>query len=211
MATGLQHDAILAADAPASAELSGLPQIIQGLSGILFKISAIALLVGSLVLTFGVVMGHLLGQALVWQDEVTIFLIAGAIFLSTAFVQSQRGHVGIEVLAAILPPRVDRARHSIVDAVVLSFVLFFGWKSGELLAEAWHEGQVSHSAWGPPLWIPYALLTLGMAVLTLQVALQVAQRSLLVFGIVLVAVLAFIFWERAPTPLLSGVPQPIVG
>src|SRR5262245_23903049 len=211
MAADLQHDAILAAEAPGAPSVPGLPGVIRALGETLFRISALMILVGGLVLTFGVVTGHILGQALVWQDEVTIFLVAGAIFLSAAFVQSQRGHVGIEVLASVLPPGINRARHLIVDAVVLAFTVFFAWKARGLLWEAWSEEQISHSAWGPPLWIPYALLTLGMAVLAVQVALQVGERSLLTLGTVLIAVLAFILWQRPPAPLLTGIPQPVIG
>ena len=35
------------------------------------------------------------------------------------------------------------------------------------------EGQRSPSAWAPPLWIPYLLMTLGMLFLTLQLLLQI--------------------------------------
>jgi hypothetical protein len=50
-------------------------------------------------MTVGVTIGHLTGRALEWQDEVTIFLVLGAIFLSAA--------AGIEVLPAILPRRLE--------------------------------------------------------------------------------------------------------
>ena len=32
-------------------------------------------------------------------------------------------------------------------------------RSWTLLHEAWVDGQTSPSAWGPPLWIPYSLMT----------------------------------------------------
>jgi tripartite ATP-independent transporter DctM subunit len=211
MATGLQHDAILATEAAAAPPSVGLKGALRSVNEALFTLSALSLVAASLVLTVGVVIGHILGQALVWQDEVTIFLVAGAIFLSAAMVQSTRGHIGIEVFAAVLPPRANFARHNVVDAISFAFLTFFAWKSAGLLYEALNEGQTSHSAWGPPLWIPYSLLTVGMALLALQAAWQVAESSLLTFGIGLVAVLAFLLWQRPPAPLLTGVPQPVIG
>ena len=48
---------------------------------------------------------------------------------------------------------------------------------GELvmLHEAWTEGQTTPSAWGPPLWIPYLCMSVGMALLAVQQALQVVK------------------------------------
>jgi C4-dicarboxylate transporter DctM subunit len=171
MAVGLEHDAILASETPAiSVKPGGIAGIVDTVNEAAFTLSAIALLTAAAVLTFGVTVGHTLGTALAWQDEVTIFLIAGAVFLSAAAVQARRGHIGIEVLDHILPPRVNGARRAIVDGVVLVFCLLFAWEAGGLLHEALLEGQTSHSAWGPPLWIPYLVLTIGMTMLAVQVA-----------------------------------------
>ncbi len=66
-------------------------------------VGMIALLVASLVLTYSVVSRYLFKAATDWQDEAAVFCIVGAIFLCGAFVQSQRGHVGIEAIASMLP------------------------------------------------------------------------------------------------------------
>ena len=95
--------------------------------------------------------------------------------LTAAFVQERRGHVGIEALAEILPAGVNRVRRLFVDVASLAFVAFFSWKSWTLLHEAWVDGQVTSSTWGPPLWIPYSLMASGMTLLALQIALQLAR------------------------------------
>ena len=212
MAVGLEHDAILASETPAiSVKPGGIAGIVDTVNEAAFTLSAIALLAAAAVLTFGVVVGHTLGTALAWQDEVTIFLIAGAVFLSAAAVQARRGHIGIEVLDHILPPRVNGARRAVVDGVVLVFCLLFAWEAGGLLNEAVQEGQTSHSAWGPPLWIPYLVLTIGMTMLAVQVALQVGQRSWIALGIVFLAVAAFVIWQRPVRPIITGLPQWQIG
>ena len=33
-----------------------------------------------------------------WQDEASVFMLVGATFFCTAYVQSYRGHIGIEAL-----------------------------------------------------------------------------------------------------------------
>ncbi len=134
----------------------------------------LALLVAAGVLTSSVVTRYWLHASTDWQDETAVFCLVGATFLCGAWVQSQRGHVGIEAVAGLLSPRVDRLRRVAVDALCTAFCAFFAWKSWTLCHEAWAEGQTTSSSWAPPLWIPYALMAAGMTLLTLQLALQLA-------------------------------------
>lgn len=211
MSGATQHDAILAVEASDPiGGAKGLPRLIATVNAVAFRISALALVAAALVLTFGVVVGHVTKQSVLWQDEVTIFLIAGAIFLSAASVQAARGHIGIDFLDHWLPAAAG-TRRKLVDAVVFGFCLLFAAKTGLLLHEAVVDGQTSHSAWGPPLWIPYSILMVGMTLLAVQVGLQVAERSLPTCGLVVLVMLAFILWERPPAPLVTGLPQWSIG
>ncbi len=128
-----------------------------------------------LVLTHSVVVRYLLKEPTEWQDEMAVFLIIGATFLSAAGVQAKRGHVAIEALTGLLPPAANRIRLLLADVISLAFCLFFAWKSWSLDHEAWTDGQISQSTWGPPLWIPYTLMAAGMSLLCLQFALQIAE------------------------------------
>ncbi len=140
----------------------------------MLRLSMLALVLTSLVLTYSVVTRYLFKVATDWQDEASVFMLVGAIFVCTAYVQSQRGHVGIEALTAILPARVNRARMLLVDIASTLFCGFFTWKSWTLFYEAWSEGQTTSSSFAPPLWIPYSLMAIGMSLLTLQLLLQSA-------------------------------------
>jgi TRAP-type C4-dicarboxylate transport system permease small subunit len=108
-----------------------------------------------------------------WQDELSVFLIVGAVFMSAASIQARRGHIGIEAIVGLLSPQVNHWRQLAVDVVSFLFCAFFSWKSWLLLDEAWTENFHSESTWGPPLWIPYSLMTVGMTLLSLQILLQV--------------------------------------
>ena len=139
-------------------------------------LSAVALLVASCVLTYSVVLRYFSPQPTDWQDEFSVFLLIGVTFMAAAWVQSQRGHIGIEAVAHLLPPSIDRLRLRVVDAASALFCAFFAWKSWTLLHEAWADGYVSSSSWAPPLWIPYLTMALGMSLLTLQILLQLVRR-----------------------------------
>jgi len=136
----------------------------------------LALLVASIVLTSSVVSRYLMKASTDWQDEAAVFCLVGATFLCGAFVQSMRGHVGIEAVAGLLPNALNRLRLMLVDLLSVLFCTFFAWKSWSLFHEAWVEGQTTSSSWAPPLWIPYALMAAGMSLLALQILVQLTAR-----------------------------------
>ena len=136
----------------------------------------LALLAAAFVLTHSVVTRYFLRASTDWQDEAAVFCLVGATFLCGAFVQSLRGHVGIEAVASVLPPAANRWRLCATDLLSLAFCTFFAWKSWTLLHEAWKDGQTTSSSWAPPLWIPYGLMAVGMSLLVLQLLLQIARH-----------------------------------
>lgn len=136
-------------------------------------VSGIAIGVAGCVLTWEATARYLFKIPSDWQDELSIFLLVGATFLSAAWVQERRGHVGIQALGAVLPPSADRIRRYASDIVTLVFCAFFCWKTWSLLIEAVKDSQISGSAWGAPLWIPYGCMAVGMTLLALEVLVQV--------------------------------------
>ena len=155
--------------------LGHLDRAMKGINRVIMLLGGLALVGACLVLSYSVVVRYALHEPTDWQDEMAVFLIVGATFFSAAAVQAKRGHVAIEALSGLLSPRVNRARLLMADIISVVFVTFFAWKSWTLLHEAWVDGQVSQSSWGPPLWIPYALMAVGMSFLGLQFLLQIVE------------------------------------
>jgi TRAP-type C4-dicarboxylate transport system permease small subunit len=138
------------------------------------RAGAIALLAASAILTYSVVARNAFKIATDWQDEAAVFCIVGAVFTASAYVQSLRGHIGIELLAHFLSPRANRVRAILVDVGSFLFCAFFAWKSWTLWHEAYVDKQTTTSAWAPALWIPYGLMAFGISLLAVQIALQIA-------------------------------------
>lgn len=162
---------------PSEPELTGLlglaSRLIGTINTVVMAMGGMALIAACLVLTYSVIVRYALKIPTDWQDETAIFLLVGATFLSGAAVQARRGHVGIEALSSLLPEKIEQLRQIITDILSALFCAFFTWKSVTLLHEALVDDQHSSSTWGPPLWIPYGLMTIGMALLTVQIVLQV--------------------------------------
>jgi len=170
------HSAGPGVDPDTPAWLRPLAMALRRLNQLLVWGGMLALLVASTVLTYSVFARHVMKASTDWQDEAAVFCIVGATFLCCAYVQSLRGHVGIEALASWLPPAFNRLRLVLVDALSVAFCTFFAWKSWTLFHEAWAEGQTTSSTWAPPLWIPYALMAAGMTLLSVQLAVQLCTR-----------------------------------
>jgi TRAP-type C4-dicarboxylate transport system permease small subunit len=146
------------------------------INSVMAALGMCALVAASLVLTHSVVTRYWLGYATDWQDTVAVFCIIGAVFLSSAHVQSVGGHIAIEALAEVLPPWIDRIRRLIVLWCSFAFCGFFTWKSWSLTEEAWLEGYRLAASFSPPLVIPYLMMSVGMTLLTLQIFLQAIAR-----------------------------------
>ena len=176
MSHGVDLGAAAAADGPAPAHplLAPLDLLLARLNRLIMLAASVALIAASVILSYSVVTRYLFHMPTYWQDEASVFLLVGATFLSSAHVQSRRGHVAIEAITGLLPAGVNRMRLILVDLASFLFCAFFTWKSWALLHEAWVDGQVSSSTWAPPLWIPYAVMTIGMGLLTLQLFAQIA-------------------------------------
>jgi TRAP-type C4-dicarboxylate transport system permease small subunit len=142
-------------------------------NNIIVVIAAIALIAACVILSYSVLGRALFHSPNYWQDEAAVFLLVGATFMTSAYVQQQRGHIGIEAFVGLLSPTVNRVRLWLVDVASLLFCAFFAWKSWTLAHEAWVEGQVSNSMWSPPLAIPYVLMATGMTLLCVQILLQI--------------------------------------
>src|SRR3981081_561966 len=141
---------------------------------IIVVLAGIALVAASAILSYSVLSRALFHSPNYWQDEAAGLLLGRVPFMTSAYVQGQRGHIGIEAFVGLLSPMANRIRLWLVDVASFLFCAFFTWKSWTLAHEAWVDGQVSNSMWSPPLAIPYGLMASGMTLLCVQILLQIA-------------------------------------
>jgi TRAP-type C4-dicarboxylate transport system permease small subunit len=163
--------------------LGVIDMLTQALNKVIVFTSTIAIASAGAILSWEATARYLFKIPSDWQDEVTIFLLVGATFMSCAWVQLSRGHIGIQALSGLLSPRVDWIRRILSDLMSALFCTFFSWKSWTLLLEAIEDHQISDSAFGAPLWIPYSSMAVGMSLLTLVLFTQVLSTCILVSSV----------------------------
>ncbi len=153
--------------------VAALQRALSFCNRIIVVLAALALIAACAILSYSVLGRALFHLANYWQDEAAVFLLVGVTFMTSAYVQGERGHIGIEAFVGLLSPLANRIRLWLVDVASFLFCSFFAWKSWTLMHEAYVEGRVTNSTWSPPFAIPYTLMALGMTLLCVQILLQI--------------------------------------
>ncbi len=150
--------------------------IAKTLSKISGLLGAVFLLAAAVVTTEGVIVRKALNWSTTWQIELSVFLLMYACFVGAAYAQMGEHHLNIDLLIIYLPPRVREyllVITGIASCVVCALIAWYAWP---MWWEAVVQNEHSESLWGPPLWIPYIFLPLGMTLLLLQSLVQVRRR-----------------------------------
>jgi TRAP-type C4-dicarboxylate transport system permease small subunit len=117
---------------------------------------------------------YVLDQSTIWQTDLITYCITAATFVGSPYVLMTRGHVNVNVLPLHLGPRGRYALALFANLLAVSFcavmtvMTFLFWK------EAWDQRWVSDTMWRARLWIPYSSMPIGLGLLTLQYAVDIA-------------------------------------
>ncbi len=109
-----------------------------------------------------------LNQSTVWQTEAVIYLAIGSTLIGLPYVQRLRGHVNVDLIPLLLPPK---ARYYMcistlsLSIAMVAVLLFYGYEHWHLTYE---RNWKSDTVWGVRLWIPYLALPVGFALFLLQ-------------------------------------------
>src|ERR1700726_78923 len=121
-------DVVETQPAPSMGVGGPLGRALDFVNAVIVRLSSVALVIASIVLTYSVASRYFLHFSTDWQDELSVFLIVGAVFMSSASIQARRGHVAIEAIVGLLPARVNHVRQILVDGASFLFCAFFAWK-----------------------------------------------------------------------------------
>lgn len=143
-------------------------RVIETISNVAGIVACLLLVASTVIVCQMIFVRAVLRWNTIWQTEATVYAATAAVFIGAAYVLSQKGHVGVDVVPMLLKgaPRrwLDRA------AILLGFLF-----CAAMLYASWHyfheavvEGWRTETVWAIPLWIPILPLVIGFALLCLQ-------------------------------------------
>jgi TRAP-type C4-dicarboxylate transport system permease small subunit len=111
---------------------------------------------------------YVLNGTTIWQTDFVTYSLIAATFIGSPYVLMTHGHVNVDILPHYLGPKGKR----VLTIFGLLVVLLFAVVATVLTAQFWHEAYdqrwVSDTMWRARLWIPYASMPIGLALLSLQ-------------------------------------------
>jgi len=132
---------------------------------------AFVLIVVTLIEVF---MRFVMGSPTIWVFDVAYMVSGASVLLAGGYALRTGAHVRIDFVSARLPPRVQALIQGLFfGLVVLPALFMIGTAAYGKAWSAFMTGEVEVvSPWAPLIWPFYAALTLGLAVLALQVLAQ---------------------------------------
>ena len=129
---------------------------------------------GVVVVCHMVFVRYVLNQNTIWQTDFVTYCLIAATFVGSPFVLMTRGHVNVDILPLYAGPRsrwwlaLFAGGVTLTFAVTMAVLTFLFWK------EAWDNRWVSDTMWRARLWIPYSAMPIGLSILALQCASDLA-------------------------------------
>jgi TRAP-type C4-dicarboxylate transport system permease small subunit len=131
-------------------------------------LAALMILVSVMITCQMIWMRFVLNESTIWQTEAVTYLMISATLIGLPYVQLLRGHVNVDLVPMLLPPRLRKALALLVLGLSIAVIAVMAWHGYELFHAAWSRNWRSESVWGVSLWIPYLALPLGLGLFVLQ-------------------------------------------
>jgi TRAP-type C4-dicarboxylate transport system permease small subunit len=109
-----------------------------------------------------------LNHSTIWQTEMVIYLVIAATLIGLSYVQKLRGHVNVDLVPLMLPPRLRFGLCVVTLSMSILIITVMLWYGYEFWHFAWDRNWKSDTVWGVRLWIPYLSLPVGLGLLALQ-------------------------------------------
>jgi TRAP-type C4-dicarboxylate transport system permease small subunit len=150
--------------------------IIDGLTLVTGWMAALSLVAAAFIVTEAVIARKLFGTGTIWQIQASVYLLIFSVFAGAPFVQKNEAHLNVDLVIIHFSPRTREIVMIIVSIATCLLALLVAWYAWPMWWESVEKNTHSESLWGPPLWIPYFFLPLGMSLLFLQYIVYIWRK-----------------------------------
>ncbi|HZG64298.1 MAG TPA: TRAP transporter small permease [Rubrobacteraceae bacterium] len=131
-------------------------------------LGGILLVVAVFSVVFQVIARYFFGLSFIWINEVNEYILLYVPFLGAAWLLRHNGHVTVDLLVRVLPPRIKKASNILVAAlgIIISAVLV--WYGTSVTMEAYARGTVSTTSTQLPLVYLLVVIPVGSLLLLFE-------------------------------------------
>ena len=131
-------------------------------------ICGIAILMMGAIVILEIVTRNLFGFSFEMSEELGGYIIVGITFLSLPVCQVYRSYHHVQFVQSRLSPRLQALSHLLFDVLSLLFCTVVLWQLTRFVATTWRAEDVAPTLLATPLWIPQAMMPLGMLAATVS-------------------------------------------
>src|SRR5687767_5823091 len=146
---------------------------VQRLAVVMVLLGSIGLMLSMLICVADVIGTNFLDWPVPGTLEITESTMVLIVFGALAYTQERRGHIRVEILHSFMSPRIKSLMDAITHFLALVFFVLLGWYSIGELTYSWELKEATMGTIRFPLYPARTLLTIGVALLIVQLALDV--------------------------------------
>lgn len=139
-------------------------------------VSQLAILFMAASTLYDVIMRYIFAKPTIWAVELNAALIVIITFLAASRLTAEERHIGMDALYDRLPPAAQVVVGKVVQFIVMLFCLVLLWFSYRVMVTVYTSKIVAAGAFRLPMWIPYAAIVAGSALMVLEYAVHLFSR-----------------------------------
>lgn len=122
---------------------------------------------------YGVIARYIFRRPPDWAEEICIYLIIWAVFITASILAEEKGHVAATLIVERFSLKTRRYLAVFNGAVAFSFCVAVAILGFKIVSAAYINDERSLSALRFPVWIPYLSVAAGCSLVALRYAIRV--------------------------------------
>lgn len=151
-----------------------IAKLIERLNWFLVTVSGAFMCFMVFIIVHGVFMRYVLHHPKAYSVELSGYALMPLTAFALAYTQKVRGHVRVDLLTMHLPTKVQKALHIVTYVIFLVYAAGLTWAGWKLTSVYFSKHMRSVEA-GVPLWWVAVALVIGLAILCLQLLLDIGK------------------------------------
>ena len=127
----------------------------------------------TLISFWAVIARYLLHNPPDWAEEIVIYLIIWAVFITASILAEERGHVAATLIVERFSGKTRRILAIFNGLVALGFCVIVSYLGFRIVSAAYAFDERSLTALRFPVWIPYLSVAVGCTLVSLRYVLRV--------------------------------------